>query len=634
MYSFDVCNVNDSGYSVPVETNPIGNVQYNISSPSKLYSYTGSSFRSVASSSDEMKMVACATGPGSIWTTTDGGLNWVERTSAGSRSWLSIASSADGVILVACDQGGSLWTSFDSGVNWTERPAAGSRSWQVVATSANGTYMAAAVGGCNGGYVYTSNDSGRTWTEQTISGLNPWSSLVISNDGKTLYAGTSNGFIYRSTSFGVDWSVSNSLVSNWSCIRLSADKTTIIATAQGAESSIHLLSDPCGSWTTLPAAGRRNWTSVAVSADFTKIAATTYGGLIYYSKDSGVTWEQGAFTGTQNWRSMTGDSTGQYLTAVVSNGSIWFSRNYGEQWYTYAHPGSAAWDGVGISQDGSIMITGGPTPWISNNGGVDWRYFNIFTNGKTQYNFSAFISTDNTFIAIAVNMSNSNIWTSDDSGYTWVKQEESEPRNWTSLSGSYDGKFLLGSEYNGRLYKSTNHGETWVALPFFTAPKYWSGVASDSLGVNLAAIDGANGSGFIWTSRDSGVTWVNQTGPDAEAWSSIASDSTGMYLVACVNGGSIWTSADYGETWTEQTITGPRAWATVTCSTYGNNIVAGVAGSGSLWTSCDFGVTWNAQVGTTGGNWVSAAVSANSLALIATNAGYNGNGPIIIGKID
>ena len=60
-------------------------------------------------------------------------------------SWQSIASSSDGTKLAAVVSGGFIYTSSDSGATWTERTAAGSRNWSSIASSSDGTKLAAVV---------------------------------------------------------------------------------------------------------------------------------------------------------------------------------------------------------------------------------------------------------------------------------------------------------------------------------------------------------------------------------------------------------------------------------------------------------------------------------------------------------
>jgi hypothetical protein len=103
-------------------------------------SYTG-----IASSSDGVKLVAVVRG-GFIYTSSDSGATWIQRTSGVAHSWRDVASSSDGVKLVAVDSGdmedGKIWTSIDSGENWTEQDS-GSGPWEDVASSSDGVKLVA-----------------------------------------------------------------------------------------------------------------------------------------------------------------------------------------------------------------------------------------------------------------------------------------------------------------------------------------------------------------------------------------------------------------------------------------------------------------------------------------------------------
>ena len=73
------------------------------------------SWRSVASSQDGMKLVA-AVQTGNLWTSGNGGGTWTEDTSVGStKDWSSVASSRDGMKLVAAAYNGNIWTSGNGG---------------------------------------------------------------------------------------------------------------------------------------------------------------------------------------------------------------------------------------------------------------------------------------------------------------------------------------------------------------------------------------------------------------------------------------------------------------------------------------------------------------------------------------
>lgn len=156
---------------------------------------------SVASSTDGTKLAAAAVGGGggSIYTSTDSGVTWMERTTAGSRHWRSITSSADGTKFAAVAIGAYIYTSTDSGATWTEQTVDGSAQWISIAISADGTKLAATV---YGGFIYTSTDSGATWTEQTAVGTHYWESIASSADGTKLAAVVYGGNIYLGTTEG------------------------------------------------------------------------------------------------------------------------------------------------------------------------------------------------------------------------------------------------------------------------------------------------------------------------------------------------------------------------------------------------------------------------------------------------
>ncbi len=73
--------------------------------------------------------------------------------------------------LAAADQNGFIYTSTDSGVTWTEKTGSGQRNWRAIVMSDDGKKLAAAA---IDGYIYTSSDSGATWVEQKSSGQRNW----------------------------------------------------------------------------------------------------------------------------------------------------------------------------------------------------------------------------------------------------------------------------------------------------------------------------------------------------------------------------------------------------------------------------------------------------------------------------
>jgi hypothetical protein len=158
---------------------------------------------------------------------------------ASSRGWQSITSSSDGTKLAAAASGGYIWTSTDSGATWIQRTASGIRIWLSITSSSDGTKLAAVAydGGGYSGYIYTSTDSGASWTEQTASGIRDWRSITSSSDGTKLVAGVYGGYIWTSRDSGASWTTnSNSSGSRyWYSITSSSDGTKLAAVDYGGK---------------------------------------------------------------------------------------------------------------------------------------------------------------------------------------------------------------------------------------------------------------------------------------------------------------------------------------------------------------------------------------------------------------
>ena len=295
---------------------------------------------SITSSSDATKLAGAVAGTsgGSIYTSTNSGVTWTERTGAGSRSWSCIASSSDGTKLAATVGGatssGLIYTSTDSGATWTEqdngdKSGGFAKNWRTIASSSDGTKLAA---GVNGEYIYTSIDSGATWTEQTNSSSANWISIASSSDGTKLFAVASTAIIYRSTDGGTSWS-SVDLASagppiitpTFRSITCSSDGTKVAAAAGtlGNAGYIYTSTDSGATWTMRTSSGSRVWSSIASSSDATKLAATVSGGSIYVSTDSGADWTSESGAGSRNWTSIASASDGVILAASVSSASAW-----------------------------------------------------------------------------------------------------------------------------------------------------------------------------------------------------------------------------------------------------------------------------------------------------------------------
>lgn len=272
-----------------------------------------------------------------------------------------IASSEDGVNLVAAQFDGRVFTSDDSGASWTERAGAGVRAWAYVASSSSGGTLAAVVG--DAGHIYISNDGGVNWSERGPSA--DWRSVALSSDGSRMVAGPSNGFIHVSTDGGVTWtSVSSPGQKDWYDAEISADGHRMIVADSGG--TMVTSADGGTTWTVQAGAPNVPWFDVEMSSDGMVVSAVTspsapsdYGQL-YRSDDGGVTWYAQGSPRAWLWLDMSADGH-RLVASMLENGAtvpglggIYQSINGGGDWSRIEQ--GANWEGVAISQRGGKIF--------------------------------------------------------------------------------------------------------------------------------------------------------------------------------------------------------------------------------------------------------------------------------------
>ena len=254
-----------------------------------------------------------------------------------------------------------------------------------------------------------------------------------------------------------------------------------------------------------------------------------------------------------------------------------------------------------------ILATGGSKAYYSTNNGSIWNPYSVsFTNKG-----NICIASDSIQANLAISSYNDSIYTSTDSGSSWVTSS-SGIKNWTSLTSDSTGSKLTALAYNDNIYFSSTSGSSWSSPTTSNPTANWRSVASSDDGSKLVAC--VNG-GKIFTSTDSGINWIERE--STRNWSSVASSADGSKLVACVNFngsiyGKIYTSTDSGSTWFARE--SARNWRSVASSDDGSKLVACVV-SGQIYTSTDSGVSWTAKLSNLG--WQSIASSSDGSKLVA-----------------
>jgi hypothetical protein len=526
-----------------------------------------------------------------------------KKTSAGSRNWYSIASDTTGAKLAAVVNNGYIYTSSDSGETWATSTGSGVRFWRSIVSDTTGTKLAAVA---NGEYIYTSTDSGFSWATSSLSvGSRNWYSITSDASGTKLAAVVYNGYIYTSVDSGVTWSTSTS-------------------------------------------AGSRYWKEIKYSSDGTRLVASTASTeKIYFSNDNGLTWVNRGVDGI--WRilgfnsqgnkvfvSSSGSSIADYINAIdftfdisvnqyikinspILNAVLtiqsWLPSvewGFNKTTCQYSYNNWVSTSTANCVLGGSDILPpqseGSNTLYLRsvdaiNNVSITSVLFKYFSNGWNLRDLNKNITSISTDISgrklVALTGSSVTydyINTSNDGGLSWIERISSTKQNWQGLASDALGVKLAAIGSDGYIYLSIDSGINWTKSTYLTS-RSWSSITSSADGSYLA---GTVNNDYMYFSTDFGATWATSTGSIAlgkQAWQKIASSVDGKKLIAAVYNGYIYTSEDYGVTWATSTSAGLRYWKSVDSSADGSTLVAVVGGNGGMYdgriyTSYDRGVNW------------------------------------------
>ena len=578
-------------------------------------------------------------GSGNIWTSSNFGVTWTERTTGSTRSWSTISLSSTGQYQSAVVDGRNIWTSSDFGVTWTERTTGSTREWKFISLSSTGQYQSAVV---NGGNIWTSSDFGVTWTER--SGPGSGLSISLSRTGQYQSTGKSNGGkIWTSSDYGVSW--------------------TSISSTPG-----DLL------WVSISLSGTGQYQSAVE-----EFYAST-GGKIWTSSNFGVTWTERTAPGSQKWYSISLSSTGQYQSAVVDGGNIWTSSDFGVSWTSRAT--TLKWNSISLSSSGQYQNAtaygAGSTIWTSTNFGVTWvqrstaTKTNAFTRIKSSASGQYQLATSG-----PVGDTNGQLYVSSDYGQTWMPRRGLS--TWLGGSVSATGAVMMGiilykQPVKRWTFTKLQNGDGFVnfvpipennstslhfSLRFTQGLTLFDTYTNGSWGGSISVTDIHNlpNPSTIYFSFDTVNGWKVEYTVSGVAKSVSIPNRLGITSIDNINNtpntdlgskasitgpdypnenATILRSTDYGNTFSDVPGTGltyPAYWRSVSATNSASTQTALAYGS-SIYRSSDTGATWsNAGITIDGSanantvtprNWQDVAVAAETGAVQVTcvSGGY------------
>eukprot|EP01032_Pedospumella_encystans_P009957 gene9957-11673_t len=535
------------------------------------------------------------------------GQNWT-LTSAPAGRWACAASSASGQYLIAGMDFFGVYSSHDYGATWAKAPSTVNRNWFTLASDATGQFVA------GGAYTFfTSNDYGVTFTEHRALSVN-----YVCSDSSGANLAT-NPLIYSddenillSSDYGETWAVSAAPHTTWRKMASDASGKRLVAIAYlylpgiwtyhnnftspsisptliptrtpGAPTECPTIMPSSRAPTNVPFSAKPTTAPVgsptptcAPSLEPTKSSLSPNSEPTAIPTDHLVPWVQTSAPAS-NWQEVASDATGQYLVAAeLTTSGIWTSTDYGATWAMrlVVVPKNSL---GGISSDSSGqnlvvgVVSGGA--YFSRDYGITWRNATIPLGG------------------------------------------------WNAVACDVSGQHVIMSAYSfnkkggGPIYISHDYGQNWE--PTSAPSRWWFSVASSASGQYLVAV----GDG-VYTSQDFGVTWVRTPGPYLGPLLSVASDTTGQYLVAATNK-NLYTSSDYGATFALRRATGSFC---VCSDSSGANLAAvnGYGGANQSYSSqiilsSDYGATWMVSASPLT-NWRALACDYSGKRLVAVATG-------------
>ncbi len=584
-----------------------------------------------------------------VFLSTDNGANWTQSNSGLTNPYIrSFAMS--GTNLFAGSRDGDVFLSTNNGTSWTQ--VITGMAADVHSLIVSGTSLFAGTGSCG---VFRSTNNGTTWTQTSVSRIYV-DALALS--GANLFAGADGGGIYLSTDNGTSWTLANTGMTDYWVLSLAVSGSNLFAGTHGGvfrstnNGSTWTQSDLTKRWIgALTFSGASlfagiyygsglvfvstnngaSWTEVdagisgrdmkAIVASRRYIFASGFGG-VFRSGDNGTSWvtvNAGLPDGYVNALAVTPNSVGgTFLFAGADAGGVFLSTNNGTSWTAAGLP-NAAIGAFAVSGTNILAGTVGEGAWR--------RSLSEFTSTKfvTLHPYKIPSSWGKIFVAGAVERFG-NIWLYGDAGV--ARTNGTVVDSWTLKSNGFapgeginglefiDANTIFAAGYSGRIYKTTNSGDSW-SISFYdtTVTKFINKIKFFDARHGAACGDGITQSSkmaFLETT-DGGSSWKNNnsylTGSAHNSWVEFCPPSSaylkGSYRIGTKTYQGIWRSTDLGVIWKWLPVGAGGSADSLTaasCLGFQSALKGLVARSDStVWGTTDGGTTWR-LLGETSGN--------------------------------
>ncbi len=387
--------------------------------------------------------------------------------------------------------------------------------------------------------IFFINNISAQW--QQTSGPKGIEVNVIYRAGTSLYAGTQNKGVYKSTDNGVTWSSSSRGIENTTINDIIYSGGNLLA---AVESSCHGLIN------------------------------------VFKSADNGISWVPTSGLANKIATSFAIKDTFIYAGVTLAQSGVYRSGDNGNTWKAVPSPIEDG-DKIFVSKD-AIIVSEFNFIWRSINDGATWQLTEQFAFSG----IASFAGTDTTVFAASY----SGIYTSINNGKNW-KYSNFPGGAYSLSSDTINNIIFLGS--NSKVFKSTNEGGNWIDVSHNLGYGAVTALLYD--GINLYAATPYDTSG-IYASRNKGQNWFPAAIGLPSASTVRSMITLGNYVFAGMQSDGVYRTKNNGNAWNKVALNNDTLSHQLVLSfcTKDGMLFAGT--DDGLYRSLDSGITFTKKV--------------------------------------
>lgn len=584
-------------------------------------------------------------------------------TSSGTSTWTSVCTSTSGQYVYALDGSvGIISVSNDYGSSFTKYTPSSSLSvtWTRVECPVGKSALIQGTSSTTAAYLFSTSDGGKTWSQATtgtITGTGwTWNSLSVSTDMNSVIATDNAARIYvklASKSYYTSYGATE-LYCSGSCVGTIAAYSPdgnmfIIAETGYSVGKVYLGYTYC-SGACIPIVGSSglttysNYKSIAINSDNTRVViagvdlvvtgkCVAYSGGVNSGSPS-CTWSATSPTsGSMNWYSLyfaTSDSVNEFVVGAVASSTTGYgmvSTDYGASWFSQKGLVNANIRKIAIASDLSTM------------------YVAVYSSSVYKAVAGSPTPAPSAVPSVATPTTSRPTWAPSKAGELSWSLTNSISADWMDIACTSEGSRVVAASSDGKLYTSSDYGNTFSSVTSPITAITSVAIASDSTSSSTAAVImvGAT-AGYVYLSLNGGSSFTTvstyysngaATSLPWGTWYVAAGAASGVvYYYIASKTGTVYYAAGASTSSSlylyKSSISTASSFGSIACSSTGQYAAAAATSSsgsavsgtgGFIFISSDYGKTWaqKYQAGNQVQNYFAVSMSADGSKLMATS---------------